>query len=252
MKFGLFGSSACALVLLAAACEKGGESAAASADAVVAFTAAADALAAKLKTGVPAATDPAVAAFDAESDKAMKTLGTPALPVRGFESYDELCGKTDGIVSAYVNFELDQAGEASKAEVMNRNAVKYLDQMFTPLLFSAHCSAAHMPFLEKAAGDDAASKNALKPARIGIWGQVSGLLQMAGDPSLGPARRRRIVDLVAADIANFAIILSPAQRQDLAKSVDALRATLPDSEKAQADKIKANLAAAPCGPLCRT
>jgi hypothetical protein len=192
-----------------------------------------------------------VRAFDAESGKALQTLGTPALPLRGFDSYDELCGKTDAIVSAYVNLELDQAREASKAEIKTRNASQYLDQMFTPLLFSAHCSAAHMPFLEETAGDDVATQASLKPVRIGTWGQVGGLLEMAGDPSLGQARRRRIVDLVAADAANFAIILSPGQRRDLAGRVDAVRATLPDADKAQADKIKATLAGAHCGPLCR-
>jgi hypothetical protein len=253
MKTGLCRSAACALVLLAAACgdEGGAPSADSAADTTAAFTAAADALAAKLKTGTPAASDPAVKAFEAQSMKAMTTLGTPALPVRGFDSYDDLCGKTSNIVSAYIGIDLDKAGEAQKAEIMNRNAVRYLDQMFTPLLFSAHCSAAHMPFLEKTAGDDPASAAALKTVRMGTWGQVGGLLQMAGDPSLDSPRRRRIVDQLAADAARFAIILSPGQRKDLAGTVDALRATLPDADKAQADKIKANLAAAPCGPLCK-
>jgi hypothetical protein len=250
MKSGLFRSAAGALVLLAAAC--GQDSGSASADATASFTAAADALAARLKTGAPAATDPVVKAFDAEAGKGLQTLGTPALPLRDFDSYDSLCGKTATIVDAYVNLELDQAREASKAENRARNATRYLDQMFTPLLFSAHCSAAHMPFLAKAVGDDTASAASLKAVRIGTWGQVGGLLEMAGDPGLDPARRRRIVDLVAADICNFAIILSLAQRQDLARTADAVRASLPDADKPRADRIKANLAGAPCGPLCRT
>lgn len=249
MKPGLLRSTAFALVLALAACDR--DSGSASADTTAAFTAAADALAARLKTGAPAATDPVVKAFDAESGKALQTLGTPALPLRGFDSYDDLCGKTGAIVSAYVGLELDQARGASKAEGMTRNATRYLDQMFTPLLFSAHCSAAHMPFIDETAGDDAATAASLKAVRIGTWGQVGGLLEMAGDPSLDLARRRRIVDLVAADAAKFAIILSPGQRRDLAATVDAVRATLPEADKAKADRIKANLAGAPCGPLCR-
>ena len=250
MKSGLFRSSACALVLLLAACgDKGGS---ASADSTASFTAAADALATKLKTGAPAASDPAVKAFDAETEKALQTLGTPALPLRGFDSYEDLCGKTATLVAAYLNLDVDKAPAASKAEIMNRNATRYLDRMFSPLLFSAHCSAAHMPFLEKTAGGDVAGKAAaLQQVRTGAYGQVYGLFQMAGDRSLDEARRRRIVDLVAADVAGFAIILSPAQRQELAATVDSVRATLPEADKAGADKIKAALAAAPCGPLCK-
>ena len=251
MKSGLFRSTACTLaLLLAAACDDKGT--APPADSAASFTAAADALAGKLKAGAPAASDPAVKAFEEETGKALQTLGTPALPLRGFDSYDDLCGKTATIVGAWVNLGVDQAPEASKAEVMNRNASQYLDRMFTPLLFSAHCSAAHMPFLEKETADDVAGKaQALQQVRGGAYGQVNGLLQMAGDPSLDEARRRRIVDLLGADAANFAIILSPAQRQSLSATVDAVRATLPDADKAKADKIKTAVAAAPCGPLCK-
>jgi hypothetical protein len=250
MKSGLFRSTACALVLLLAACgDQGGST---SADTTASFTAAADALAAKLKAGAPAASDPAVKAFDSETEKALETLGTPALPLRGFDSYEALCGKTATLVAAWINLGADKAPEASKAEIMNRNATRYLDRMFAPLLFSAHCSAAHMPFLEKTAGDDVAGKAAaLEQVRTGAYGQVIGLLQMAGDRSLDEPRRRRIVNLLAADAANFAIILSPAQRQELAVTADAVRATLPDSDKEIAGKIKAAFAAAPCGPLCR-
>ena len=254
MKSGLFRSTACAVILLLAACDgKGGSAPAdAAADTTAAFTAAADALSAKLEAGAPAASDPAVKAFEAESGKALQTLGTPALPLRGFDSYDDLCGKTATLVAAYVNIGVDKAPEASKAELMNRNATQYLDQMFTPLLFSAHCSAAHMPFLEKEAGDDVAAKAAaLQQVRGGAYGQVTGLLQMAGDRSLDEARRRRIVDLVGADAANFAIILSPDQRREIAAAVDSVKASLPDADKPAADKIKTAFATAPCGPLCK-
>lgn len=250
MKSGLFRSTACALVLLLAACDNDG--APAPADTTASFTAAADALAAKLKTGAPAASDPAVKAFDAATAKALQTLGTPALPLRGFDSYDDLCGKAATLVGAYVGLGVDKAPAASQAEVMTRNVTQYLDQMFNPLLFSAHCSAAHMPFLEKTASDDVADKaNSLIQVRFGAYGQVSGLLQMAGDASLDEPRRRRIVDLLAADAARFAIILSPGQRRALAETTDEVRATLPDADKAQADKIKAGFTGAPCGPLCK-
>src|SRR4051812_6130158 len=120
MKSGLLRSTACALVLLLAACDKNGGSDYLS-DSTASFIAAADALAAKLKTGVPAASDPAVKAFDAESEKGLRTIGTPALPLRGFDSYEDLCRKAGNIVAAYVNFGVKEAPVASTAEILTRN-----------------------------------------------------------------------------------------------------------------------------------
>jgi len=250
MRSVLFRSSACAIVVLLAACDNSGGTSAE--DTTAGFTTAADALVATLQAGAPAASDPAVVAFEAEADKALRTLGTPALPLNGFDSYDALCGKTATIVSAYVNLGVDQLPEASKAEAMVRNVTQYLDQMFTPLLFSTHCTAAHLPFVEEETVDDVSGQAAaLLQIRGGAHQQVTGLLQMAGDPILDAARRRRIVDLLGADAASFAIILSLAQRQELAAMVDTVKASLPDADQAAADAVKAELTAAPCGPLCQ-
>jgi hypothetical protein len=249
MKSGLFNSSAVTVVALLAAC--GNPTGGSDNDTTAAFTAAADALIAKLQAGAPAADDPAVMAFDAETGKALQTLGTPALPLRGFDSFDDLCGKAATIAGAYVNFGVDEAPEASTVEVMNRNAAQYLDQMFTPLLFSAHCTAAHLPFVEEqTAGEVASNGAALQQVRDGAYQQVGGLLQMAGDPTLDAARRHRIVDLLVTDAPRFAIILSTAQRQELAAAVDAVQASLPDADKAAAGEVRTALVGAPCGPLC--
>ncbi|HEX2764753.1 MAG TPA: hypothetical protein VHM92_13035 [Allosphingosinicella sp.] len=254
MKPGLFASAAGAVALLLGACDKQGSasSSPATTDETAAFTAAADALAAKLNTGGPRPDDPAVKAFEAQAERGLRTLDSGALPLRGYESYDALCGKTAMIVAAYINLGVDKAPAASRTEVMIRNAEKYRDQMFAPTLFSAHCSAAHLPFLEKAAGADMAGKaTALQQARMGAYGQVLGLLQMAGDPTLDEPRRRRAIEQLAGDAANFAIILSQAQRQELAAMTDAVRAGLPDRDRPTADRIKASLAAAPCGRFCQ-
>jgi hypothetical protein len=201
---------------------------------------------------VPAATDATVTAFDAQASKGLETLGTPALPLRGFDSYDDLCGKTATIAGAYVNAGVESAPAASRAEIMNRNATQYIDQLFTPLLFSAHCSAAHMPFLEKTAGGDVAGKAAaLQQVRNGAYGQVAGLLQMAGASDLSDDRRRRIVDLLAADADDFAIIFNAAQRAELSQAAEGIKAGLPEAAKPGIDKIAAGLAGAPCGPLCK-
>ena len=256
MKSALFRSSACAVaLLLASACggrEGGNQSGDTAADTTASFTAAADALAARLKSGVPAVSDPTVKAFEAEASRALKTLGTPALPLRGFDSYDELCGKTATIAGAYVNAGVEAAPEESRVEVMNRNATQYLDQLFTPLLFSAHCTAQHMPFIEKEAGSDVSAKSsALQQVRGGAYGQMNGLLQMAGAADLDPGRRARIADQLAVDAPNFAFVFSQAQRQELATATESVRSNLPEGSRGQVDKIKAALTGAACGPPCK-
>jgi hypothetical protein len=243
-----------ALLLLAGCGQSASE---AGGDTSPAFVAAADALAAKLaSTGddakVPPASDPAVRSFEAEAGKALDTLGTPALPIRGFDSYTDLCGKTVGIVSAYVNVGVAQLPETERPAAMNRNVDQHIDLIFTPLLFSTHCTAAHMPFIEKRVGDSdlGDQSEALRQVRDGAYGQVSGLLEMAGDADLDAKRRRRIVDLLAADAGNFAIILSRQQRQELGAMAERVGSGLPEDARAQASKIRAGLEQASCRRLC--
>jgi hypothetical protein len=243
-------SSCLAVSLLVAGCDGAKEK---SADTTAQFTAAADALSAKLQGGqVPAADDAAVKAFQAEAERGLKVLGTPALPVEGFDSYQAICGKTATIAAAYVNAGVDQAPAAEKAAVMNRNAEQHMDQLFAPLLFSAHCTAAHMPFIQKKAGDDVSSKAAaLQQVRAGAFGQAGGLLGMAGADDLDAAQKRRIVQLLAADAPAFATVLSVAQRQELARGADALSAFVPEDLRADVARIKSGFTAAPCESLCK-
>src|SRR5690348_1299689 len=88
-------SLASACLLLVAGCGDGGDKGTKVADTKDQFGAAADAVSAKLAApgAPPAADDPSVKAFEAESERALTALGTPSLPIRGFESYDDLCGK---------------------------------------------------------------------------------------------------------------------------------------------------------------
>lgn len=222
-----------------------------------AFVAAADALAAKLATSasdgkVPAPSDPAVQGFEAEAGKALETLGTPALPIRGFDSYGQICGKTVEIVSAYVNAGTASLDEAAKAEAMNGNVEKHLDQLFTPLIFSAHCTAAHMPFIDRTVGSSELGNkaDALRQVREGAYGQVDGLLEMAGADDLDAGRRSRIIELLAADADEFAIILSREQRQALGARAEQVGTRLPEDVRAQASRVRAGLEQAPCGRLC--
>ena len=241
-----------AAFLVLAACGESKEEAKA-ADASAQFAASADALAAKLETGqVPPATDPAVKAYQAQTASALQTLGTPALPVDGFKSFEALCGKGARVVGAYVSAGTAQLPEAQRPAAMERNITERIDLVFTPLLFSAHCSAAHMPFLAETVGDDVGSKAAaLGQIRGGAFGQALGLMQMAGATELDLGRRRQLLDLLTRDAGNFAIALSPAQREQLSETATELRSRLPEELRAQVDGIKSAFASAPCGPLCK-
>lgn len=257
--------TACALIALTlSGCEGGGNEADANAaaagggDGEIAgdFTEAADALQAKLAAPgqngelVPAG-DPAVQAFDRQADRALAALGTPQLPVQGFETFEAFCAKTAGIVGAYLT-----AGTSSESgptqQQMLANSARYLDQMFTPLLFAAHCSAQHMPFLEETVSkDDVSGKEAaLQQVRDGAFSQAAGLMEMAAADDLEPARRARVVDLLAQDAEEFAIALSPQQRQQLAQMAQQLGSRLPPESAGKAETIRAAFQNRECGALC--
>ena len=224
------------------------------------FSKAADALLARTgtpgeKAEMPAADDPAVQAFEAQAGRALNALGTDELKVDGFETYEALCGKTASIVGAYATAGVGTAGadQAAQQSRMEGNVAKYMDQMFTPLLFGAHCNAEHMPFLEEQVGEAGAGDSkaaAVNQVRAGVFQQAMGLAQMAADSGFGEARRRRIVELLAADASKFAIALTPGQREQLAAAAQQLEATLPADLKPQAQKIRAALQSAPCGNIC--
>lgn len=235
--------------LMLAACDSGSSAAR---ESTASFTAAADTLTAKLKSGqLPPPGDPDVKAFEAQSAQALKTLGTPDLPVDGFDSFQKLCGKASEAVGAYVNAGVQQAG-AQQVEVINRNGEQLVQNMFSALLFGARCTAAHLPFIEKEVGDDINGKEGpLAQVRGGAFAQVQGLLEMAGSMDLDAERRGRVLDLLAADAGNFSVTLSAAQRQQLATLAESVRATLPEDRKGQVDKIKAGLTGSPCGELCK-
>jgi hypothetical protein len=243
-----------AALVLTTAC--GGDEPAATADTTPAFTAAADAVMARLsKPGAaPDSTDPAVKAFEEASMRGMTALGTPALPVDGFTSFDGLCGKAGAVAGAWAALGTGGVAESDKPALMERNVTRYLDQLFTPLLFSAHCAAEHLPFIEStvSVNDLRDKKAAIEQVRGGVHQQVSGLLEMAGSAELDPARKARIADLLAADAAKFAIVLDAGRRKSLAERVEEIRPALPEPSRSKVDAIRSGLVQAPCGKLCAT
>lgn len=243
------GASALAMI---AACAD--DKPAAPADTTPAFTAAADAVTARLSGpgAAPGISDPAVKAFEDVSMRGMTALGTPALPIDGFKSFDALCGKAASVVGAWAVLGSAGVPESEKPALMERNLTQYLDRIFTPLLFSAHCAAEHMPFFETTVSetDLGDKKAALGQVRGGVYQQVSGLLEMAGSVDLDPARKMRIADLLAADAAKFATVLDAGQRKSLADMSESIRPALPEASRDKVDAIKSGLVQAPCGTLC--
>ena len=241
-----------AVLAMTSACGDGERQA--SADTTPAFTAAADALAAQLSGpgAAPNGSDPAVRAFEDVTMRGMTALGTPALPIDGFTSYESLCGKAASVVGAWAALGTAGLAESDRARAMESNFAKHLDQIFTPLLFSAHCSAEHLPFIEKTvSADDLRDKRAaVEQVRDGVYRQVSGLLEMAGSTDLDPARKIRIADMLAADAAKFAIVLDVGKRKALADLAEAVRPALPEPSRSKVEAIKSGLVQAACGKLC--
>jgi hypothetical protein len=252
MRLRVFAGVAAAASLLAA-CGSGpsGKGSALAAD----YDKAADALLARMsdpatKGQLPGKDDPAVKNYDDAASRAMAALGTDDLPATGFDSFDRICGKGAKIIQAYINGGTN--GGAADVQTMNANAERYMDQMFTPLLFSAHCTAAHLPFIDKTMSDQDLKTKAAAVAQIrgGAWAQASGLIEMAGDPNFDSARRARIMDLLAGDAGNFAIVFSPAQRQELSRTAQSIKPLLPKDSQPDADRVSQAVAKAPCGKLC--
>lgn len=244
-----------AAALLVAGC--GGPKPSAKGSALAAdYDKAADALLAKMndpaaKGQLPGKDDPAVKDYDDAASRAMAAVGTDDLPATGFDSYERICGKGTRIIQAYVNG--GTGGGMVDAQTMNANVQRYMDQMFTPLLFSAHCTAAHLPFIDKSVSDEDLRNRAAAVAQIraAAWGQASGLLEMAGDPNFDSARRSRIMDLIAGDAGNFATVFSTAQRQELSRIAQSIKPLLPNESQPDADQVSEAIAKAPCGKLCK-
>jgi hypothetical protein len=254
MKLPVFAGLA-ASALLVAGCGGSGTSAKGSALAAD-YDKAADALLARMsdpaaKGQLPGKDDPAVKDYDDAASRAMAAVGTGDLPATGFDSFDRICGKGTKIIQAYVNGGTGAA--TADVQTMNANVQRYMDQMFTPLLFSAHCTAAHLPFIDKTISDSDLRTKAAAVAQIrgGAWGQASGLLEMAGDPTFDSARRQRIMDMLAGDAGNFALVFSAAQRQELARTAQSIKPLLPKDSQPDADRVSEAVAKAPCGKLCK-
>jgi hypothetical protein len=250
MNHRLLGPSVCCLALLLAGC--GGDS-----EEAAALVKSGAALEAKVgepgkNSAMPGPDDPDYKAFAAATEKGMTALGTDAMPADGLDSFQKLCGPAARITVGYLSAGTGGVAEGeAKAAAMNANAVKYMDQVFTPLLYSAHCTAVHMPAVEKVADEkpDEKMQAAMRQVQGGAFGQAMGLLQIAGDPSLDAARHKRALDLIASDAGNFALALNRAQRQQVAQLADSVTQANAGA-KGPMEQVKAAVAKAPCGKLC--
>lgn len=246
--------SSAALVLMG--CDSTGDNqAAATPKGVLDFTRATDALLARVgapgeKAEMPSSTDPAVQAYEQQANIALTALGTPEMPVTGLDSFETLCGKTAQIAQAYVSAGAAPNQPASQ-EQMQQNVVKHLDQMLTPMLFSAHCGAAHLPFVETLDSNQLEKEQAMKQVRDGSYAQFVGLLQTAASEDLlKPDQQQRAMKLLAADASNFAMAMSPAQRKEALAVTQQLQGSLPEGLRSDADKIRQDIQQAKCGKLC--
>jgi hypothetical protein len=244
------GASVCAFALLLGGC--GGET-----EETATLVKSGQALEAKVgepgkNSAMPGKDDPDFKAFTAAAEKGLTALGTDSMPIDGIDSFEKLCGPAARISVAYLSAGTGGMPEGqAKIAAMNANAVRYMDQVFTPLLYSAHCTSSHIPAIEKAIDGKPNEKQtaAINQIRGGAFGQAAGLLQIVGDASASADQRKRALDLIARDAGNFALALSRAQRQQVLQVADAVAQAAPDSA-AQVKQVKDAVAGAACGKLC--
>jgi hypothetical protein len=223
------------------------------------FDAAAQALLAELnaspaKAAPPRTTDPVYQRFAEETGKVSSALGTPVMPITNIDSMLAICGTASKVLNGYVQF--TAPGAPPPTDGGRKNIETYFEEIYPILTFSAHCSAVHMPTVESFAQGLSATdmnetrKGGIRQVRSGAFSTVSGLLLTASDPTLGAPRTTEIMTLLAQDIDEFIIALTPEQRTQLLDQVSKLPATATTGREPQVKQITDTLKSTQCGKVC--
>lgn len=218
-------------------------------------------------------TDAAANAADlAAIEQAMAAFGTPAFPVDGFASFENVCEPLNRLSvrhlldgTAALRRPGDQqtpqgeeiAAFTAKLQALQvHNAARYEEAIVILSGSGIRCTAQHFPVL----ADHLASLppheittvrlNGARQMRVGIARAVLGYMTALREPATTPANRARIHAYIGELAAPLAAALTPELRTEVLTMLGQLPPTDDAATLATTELLKAALATTECTQLC--
>lgn len=155
-----------------------------------------------------------------------------------------------------VNF--SDTDPANVLESVNRNGLRYQDEVSAIQSFSISCMSHVMPMMTrylqtsspKPSEMSDEQRQGIAGLRTNIIQAMTGMLTAVEDPNVTPANRTKLLQSLATATPNLATLLPMASRRDLTSVVNSTRANIPTSHRHYADQINLALSKAPCKKAC--
>lgn len=218
-------------------------------------------------------TDAAANAADlAAIEQAMEAFGTPAFPLDGFASFENVCEPLNRLSVRHLldgTAALRRPGDqqtpqgeeiaaftAQLQALQLRNAARYEEAIVILSGSGIRCTARHFPVL----ADHLASLppqemtpvrlNGARQMRVGIARAVLGYMTALREPATTPANRARLHAYIGELAAPLAAALTPELRAEVLTMLGQLPATADAEILATTEVLKAALATSECVQLC--
>ena len=213
----------------------------------------------------PAETDAEALRAWADVRSSMAVFGTPAFPVRDYETFETVCIPL-GEISVQIQMAgaqklapmKDKPDEAMKQlrTLMLANSVKHQDAILILLSANVKCMGSHLPFFERfwdalpADQKTPVRMDGLRQMRTGAANTFTGLAITGVDPGMRLANRDFAIRSAASNVPAYARIMSLALRrallQTLTSSAPGLAARYPQEYKAIARALSDQTCVALC------
>lgn len=156
-----------------------------------------------------------------------------------------------------VNF--SNTDQANMQESVNRNGLRYQDEVSAIQSFSISCMSHVMPmmtrYLQTSSPEPSEMSEEQRKGIAGLRGNIiqsmTGMLTAVEDPNVTPANRAKLLQSLTTATPNLASLLPMASRRDLTSIVNSTRAHIPTAHQHYADQINLALVKAPCKKACQ-
>ncbi|RHW18757.1 hypothetical protein D1610_00930 [Sphingomonas gilva] len=215
-------------------------------------------------TPLPRTSDPEVAKLLAVVEDRAGRFGTPGFPVRGYQSYQAVCGAAQALTMRYAMFGYDASAaaadpvqaEAKLAAAITANTRAYQNEIFPLMGFTIRCTALHVPVFEDIvarlgpSGMTRERRDGLAQLRGGLVQLIEGTLMMMAQSAVQPAHRAAMLKRIGDDSPMLVRMMTLQQRSELAARVARYAPAVPAASKGDLDRLRAALADRRCEGLC--